>query len=184
MKWLKDDRFIRDNIPMTKFNIRILNMAYLEITKGDRLLDIGAGTGSVSIEASLQGAQVWAIEREREGIDLIKENASKFNQKIHTIWGQAPEDLPDKEFNKCFIGGSRGQLAGIFSYLSSNLLEGGIVCANFITLDNLNEFNKLLLKYNYKDIEINLIQASQVNRLGMLKGQNPIFIIKGVKSNG
>ncbi|HLS52693.1 MAG TPA: precorrin-6Y C5,15-methyltransferase (decarboxylating) subunit CbiT, partial [Tissierellaceae bacterium] len=105
------------------------------------------------------------------------------NQKIHTIWGQAPEDLPDKEFNKCFIGGSRGQLAGIFSYLSSNLLEGGIVCANFITLDNLNEFNKLLLKYNYKDIEINLIQASQVNRLGMLKGQNPIFIIKGVKSN-
>ena len=48
---------------MTKFNIRILNMAYLSIEKGDRLLDIGAGTGSISIEAALQGAKVWAVEK-------------------------------------------------------------------------------------------------------------------------
>ncbi len=77
MKWIKDEEFIRGNIPMTKFNIRILTMAYLSIKEEDRLLDIGAGTGSISIEGALQGAKVWAIERKEEGIELINKNAKK-----------------------------------------------------------------------------------------------------------
>lgn len=181
MKWIRDEEFIRGNIPMTKFNIRVLTMAYLSIHEGDRFLDIGAGTGSVSIEAGLQGASVWSIEREEEGIDLIKNNSEKFDLNINTIRGQAPDDLPDLIFNKCFVGGSGGKLKEIFSYLESNLEDKGIVCANFITLKNLNEFINLLKKFNYKDIETNLIQASYIEKSGLFKGQNPIFIVKGVK---
>lgn len=166
---------------MTKFNIRTLTIAYLSIKKGDKLLDIGAGTGSISIEASLQGAGVWAIERAVEGIRLIEENAKKFDTKINIVEGLAPYDLPDLEFDKCFIGGSGGKLEEIFQYLEFHLKKDGIICANFIMLKNLNKFQMLLEKYGYKDIETQLIQASYMDDIGLLRAHNPIFIIKGVK---
>ena len=183
MKWIKDEGFIRGNIPMTKFNIRILIIGYLAIEEGDRLLDIGAGTGSISIEAALQGAKVWAIEREEEGIVLIKSNNEKFKTNINIINGQAPEALPDIKFNKCFIGGSGGKLQEIFSYLENNLDDKGIVCGNFITLNNLIEFINLLRKFNYKKIETQLIQSAYMDEIGLMKGQNPIYIVKGEKTN-
>ena len=181
MKWIKDTEFIRGDIPMTKFNIRALTMAYLAIEKGDRLLDIGAGTGSISIEAALQGAKVWAIEREKEGIDIINRNSIKFDVNLNLIEGQAPDNLPDIKFNKCFIGGSGGKLKEIFQYLEGHLEASGIVCANFIMLKNLNNFIQLLEEYKYEDIEVQLIQSSYMDKIGLMKGQNPIFIVKGVK---
>lgn len=183
MKWIKDKEFIRGNIPMTKFNIRVLTMAYLSIKEEDRLLDIGAGTGSISIEAALHGAKVWAIEREKEGIELIYKNADKFKVDIKAIEGQAPKDLPNIKFNKCFIGGSGGQLPQIFKYLENHLENKGILCGNFITLKNLHEFNELLIKHKYNEIETQLIQGSYIDHIGLLRANNPIFIIKGVKSN-
>ncbi len=183
MKWIKDEEFIRGNIPMTKFNIRILTIGYLAIEDGDRLLDIGAGTGSISIEVALQGAKVWAIEKEKEGVELIQANSEKFNTNINIINGQAPENLPNINFNKCFIGGSGGKLKEIFDYLKDHLEKNGIVCGNFITLNNLYEFINLLNKYNYKDIETQLIQSAYMDRIGLMKGQNPIYIVKGVKGN-
>ncbi|NLY46900.1 MAG: precorrin-6Y C5,15-methyltransferase (decarboxylating) subunit CbiT [Tissierella sp.] len=184
MKWIRDEEFIRGNIPMTKFNIRVLTIGYLGINKGDRFLDIGAGTGSISIEASLQGAKTWAIEREDEGIHLIKENNDKFNTDINIIQGLAPKDLPDIKFNKCFIGGSGGKLKEIFKYLENHLEDEGVLCGNFITLNNLSAFLNLLKEYGYMDIETQLIQSAYMDKIGLLKGQNPIYIVKGVKSNG
>lgn len=183
MKWIKDEKFIRGNTPMTKFNVRVLTIGYLEIEEGDRLLDIGAGTGSVSIEAALQGAQVWSIERDEEALVLIHSNSEEFNTSINIIAGQAPNQLPDRSFNKCFIGGSGGKLEEIFYYLNTHLENGGILCGNFILLNNVTMFIELLKKYNYSSIETQLIQASYMDKLGLMKGQNPIFIIKGVKNN-
>lgn len=181
MKWIRDEEFIRGKVPMTKFNIRILTMAYLSIEEGDKLLDIGAGTGSISIEASLQGAEVWAIEKNQEGIDIINKNKSKFNVTIDVIEGEAPEVLPDIKFNKCFLGGSGGKLEGIFNYLEKHLESKGILCGNFITLKNLNKFINLLEIHKYQEIEVHLIQSSYRDDIGLMKGENPIFIVKGVK---
>lgn len=169
---------------MTKFNIRILSIGYLGIAPEDRLLDIGAGTGSVSIEAALQGAKVWGIEKKKEAVELIQSNCKKFNVHMEILQGKAPEDLPDIQFNKCFIGGSGGQLKDIFQFLDRNLEDRGIICGNFITINNLYDFLRLLADYGYEDIETNLIQTAQMDHLGLMKGQNPIYIIKGVKNNG
>lgn len=183
MKWIKDEDFIRGNTPMTKFNIRILTIGYLAIESGDRLLDIGAGTGSISIEAALQGAKVWAIERDEKALELIKGNSQNFNVDIDIIPGQAPDDLPDLKFNKCFVGGSGGKLDEIFHYLNCHLDKEGILCGNFILLNNASKFIGLLKKHNYTNIETQLVQTSYMDKIGLMKGQNPIFIIKGVKNN-
>lgn len=166
---------------MTKFNVRALTIAYLGIEKNDRFLDIGGGTGSISIEAALQGANVTVIEREEEGIALIKENSEKFGVEVKSILGSAPIDLPEEHFNKCFIGGSGGKLEDIFKYLDEYLEDEGILCGNFIMLKNVGEFIDYLKKYEYKDVEVQLIQASYLDHIGLMKAHNPIYIIKGVK---
>lgn len=166
---------------MTKFHIRVLTMGYLAIEEGDKLLDIGAGTGSVSIEAYLQGAHVWAVERDEQAVKLIRENDRKFKTSVNIIEGLAPKDLPREDFDKCFIGGSGGKLEEIFIYLENHLKKNGILCANFIMMKNLNQFHMLLEKFAYKDIETHLIQGSYIDSIGLLKAHNPIFIIKGVK---
>lgn len=183
MKWISDDKFIRGSIPMTKYNVRILTIGYLGIEDGDRFLDIGAGTGSVSVEASLHGAKVWAIERESEGIELIRKNSDKFKAPINIIQGLAPDDLPDIGFNKCFIGGSGNKIREIFAYLDRNLSNNGVVCGNFIVLKNLSRFLDFLKEYNYCDIGVHLVQSSYMDKLGMMKAHNPIYIVKGVKKD-
>lgn len=183
MKWIKDHMFTRGKVPMTKFNTRILTIGYLGIQSGDKFLDIGGGTGSISIEASLQGAKVWTLEREEKAIDIIKINDRKFNTNLNIIHGEANKHLPEIIFNKCFVGGSRGQLEEIFEYLDTHLEENGILCANFITLNNLNQFIELMETHNYKDMETQLVQTSATDKIGLLKGENPVFIVKGVKDN-
>ncbi len=184
MKWIKDKEFIRGTIPMTKFDTRILTIGLLEIEEGDVFLDIGGGTGSISIEASLQGAKTYVIEKEEEGIKLIASNAKKFNiDDIEIIKDFAPDGMENiKSFNKCFIGGSGKNLANIMEAITRKLSSGGILVANFITLKNLSLFQNLLKQYEYTEVETRLVQSSLVDeKTGMLKGQNPIFIVKGIK---
>ncbi|UTC63941.1 precorrin-6Y C5,15-methyltransferase (decarboxylating) subunit CbiT [Treponema sp. OMZ 788] len=186
MKNIKDSEFIRGEVPMTKFNIRNLSLAHLQIEKGDRFLDIGGGTGSVSVEAALQGAEVSTVELNEEACSLILENAKKFGVKINLISGKAPEALvnyaSDAIFDKCFIGGSGGELKNIFDYLEGHLKKGGIICANFILIKNLNEFLELLPKYGYTEIETHLIQTAAMGKSGLFKGENPIYIVKACKN--
>lgn len=168
---------------MTKFPIRTLITAYLEIKPEDRLLDIGCGTGSISIEAGTFGAKVYGIDKNPEAVKLTKENAEKFSVNMEVYEGDAPADLPDLKVNKVFVGGSGGNLEEIFLYLEKNLEANGILVASFITLKNLEEFKKLLKEYNYTDIEINLFQSAREDHIGLMRGENPIFIVKGRKND-
>ncbi|WP_420805160.1 precorrin-6Y C5,15-methyltransferase (decarboxylating) subunit CbiT [Gottschalkia acidurici] len=184
LRWIKDEEFIRGNIPMTKFEARIITIGMLEIEKGDVFLDIGGGTGSISIEASLQGAKTYVIEKEDEGIDLIRKNSERFNiEDIEIIKNIAPLGIDNIHyFNKCFIGGSSKRLEEIVRTITDKIAPDGILVANFITLNNLTKFQSLLKQNGYRNIETRLIQASIVDeKTGLLKAQNPIFIVRGIK---
>ena len=186
MKNVKDDEFIRADVPMTKFNIRNLSIAYMQIEKGDVFLDIGGGTGSVSVEAALQGADVVTAEAGLEACRLIEKNCKKFAVNVRLIEGFAPEILLKPEyrsfvFDKCFIGGSGGRLRLVFEYLKTALKHGGILCADFILIKNLYEFLSLLEEFGYSDIEAHLIQTASMGKAGLFKGENPVYIVKAVK---
>lgn len=181
--WIRDEELIRGKVPMTKFHVRTLIMGMLEIEEGDNFLDIGSGTGSISVEAGSRGCKVFAIDKNPEAVNLTRENSKKFDIDLTIFQGNAPEDLPNLEFNKCFIGGSTGNLEKIFNYLKNNLDSKGILVGSFITLKNLEEFRKLLKEYNYGDLETILVQISSEDHLGLMRGENPIFIVKGRKSD-
>lgn len=186
MRWFKDEDFIRDKVPMSKEEVRIISSALLEIRKGDRVLDIGTGTGSMSCQFAEFGADLYGIESKDLAFELTQENFENLGLKGKFLKGYAPDDLGDLGedlYDKVFIGGSRGRLEEIFLYLEKNLKAGGILLANFVSLDNLCEFRFLLKKYSYSDISCRQVQVSREDKLGLMRGENPIYIIKGVKND-
>ena len=91
-----DESFIRGNVPMTKQEIRILTIAKAQISAKDYIVDIGAGTGSLSVEAAkiAENGYVFAIDKNPDAIDLITQNAEKFSaDNIIIINAEAPAGL-------------------------------------------------------------------------------------------
>ena len=180
LTWIKDEEFIRDKVPMTKYDIRVLSCIEMNIKSGTKFLDIGAGTGSISVQAAILGAQVTAIESKKEAVDLIIKNKNKFQVEIKTITGFAPDECPDEKYDAIFLGGNRGKMEEIFAYVKDHLKKDGILLCNFVTLDNAAKAKYLSKKMDF-NTEIKLIQISQEDHLGILRGQNPIFMVRGVR---
>ncbi len=179
---IKDNEFIRTSAPMTKEEVRVLSLSKLKIDANDIVLDIGAGTGSVSIECGFLADKVIACEVNEDAISCIHQNIEKFGlDNIDVITGLAPKCLGEiDKVDKVFIGGSKGNLQGIFAWMDK--FENLTVAANFITLENASDFIKLLKKHGYSDIDIvqvNISKGKSVRGITMMMGTNPVFIISG-----
>lgn len=183
---IPDDMFVRGKVPMTKSEVRAVSISKLRLKPGLRALDIGAGTGSVSIEMAHLECKVIAVERNPEGIELIEKNSRKFNLKgIEIINGIAPQDISNKNgFDRVFIGGSGGNIKPIFEYLDTALNIGGVLVANTITIENTGKILEILQDFNYKDIEVvsmNISRSKKVGSVHLMMAENPINIISAVK---
>ena len=146
MGHIADKEFIRGEVPMTKQEIRAVSVAKLRLEKDSVLIDVGAGTGSVGIEAAtyISLGKVYAIEKKSEGIELIKENIKKFSIKnLEVIQGTAPDDLSIKKFNRMFVGGSSGRLDSIVEYFIKYSDEKSIIVVNAITLETISEIKNI-----------------------------------------
>lgn len=179
MRAIEDNRFIRGDVPMTKREVRVYILDALDINEGERTLDIGAGTGSVSIEMAMRGAIVDAVETNAAGIDLIKENAEKFGVNINTVHGTAPNAIPNIIYDKIFVGGSKGNLKEIIKTSYDLLKDGGVLVMSFILPKNL--VIALEAMSEFKSVDRALIQSSNLNKIGMMTANNPVFIVRGVK---
>ena len=138
MYHIRDNEFIRGKVPMTKEEVRAVSIAKLDIQDTDTCFDIGAGTGSVSIEMARFAfkGKVYAIEMNDEAVELIKENMKKFNiTNLELTHGKAPEDLNGLNVDKIFIGGSGGNLNDVIKYSYDHLNENGRIVLNFILFE-------------------------------------------------
>lgn len=186
MIYIKDDEFIRGDCPMTKEEVRILSTAKLKLQPNFKILDIGAGTGSVSIQIAkiCSEGEVIAIERDEQALEVIKKNKEKFNvSNLTIIKGEAleVEDKIDSCFDGIFIGGSGGNIEHIIKKYSLKLKEGSTMVLNFITLDNLYKAMNLLKNMDY---EVECIQVAVNKTRGksyMMTSNNSIFIITATK---
>lgn len=180
---IKDDCFIRGNVPMTKSEVRTLSIAKMALQKDSCIYDIGAGTGSVSVQAAMQypDAAVYAIEKNQEGISLIAENKRKFAaDNIIIIEGTAPEcmrELPAP--THVFIGGSSGNMAGIMEMVFAKNPDVTIVI-NAIALETVAEVMGILRERELEPEEILQVSVAKAKHIGayhMMTGQNPVTII-------
>ncbi|MPW26285.1 precorrin-6Y C5,15-methyltransferase (decarboxylating) subunit CbiT [Alkalibaculum sp. M08DMB] len=181
---IPDEEFIRGKIPMTKEEIRVITLSKLQIQQDSVVLDIGAGTGSISIECSLIArlGKVYAVEVVDEGIELIKKNIEKFGVKnITPIHGMAPKSLEGvKIVDRIVVGGSRGNIVEILEWANDHLSKDGIIVANFITIENLFYFIEALKekKYEYELTQVTIAKSKTIKDITMMQGHNPVFIVK------
>jgi precorrin-6Y C5,15-methyltransferase (decarboxylating) CbiT subunit len=181
---ISDSEFIRGDVPMTKEEIRILSLSKLQLTVDDCLLDVGAGTGSVSIEMArlLPESTVYAVEQKAKALELIRQNMLKFETpNIKIIEGKAPEVLEGiSGVNKMFIGGSGGNLKEIIDWVENNCQTGSRVVINAVSLNTLVDARQLLDSPAFSAPEIIQVSINRIEKLGnaeMFRPQSPIFII-------
>ena len=179
---LADEEFTRGRVPMTSREVRTAVLAALELQEDSILYDIGAGTGSVSVEAGrlLQGGRVFAIEKNPEGIGLIRENCRRHSlDNVQIVEGTAPEALADLPAPACaFVGGSGGQMEAILRALLQKNPAVRIV-ATAICLETAGELTRLTKCLPVKDVQIVSLTAARAREAGglhLMMGQNPVYI--------
>lgn len=182
MRFIKDEEFVRGNCPMTKEEVRILSICKLELEQNFRVLDIGAGTGSVSIQMSkiCSSGEVVAIEKDAEALDTLYKNKEKFRaENITIVEGECLEVLERVEglFDAIFIGGSGGNLGDIIINYGRKLKSSGRMVLNFITIENLYKAINTLKSLGYEtDCTQISISRAKGNSM-MLMANNPIFMV-------
>ena len=182
---IPDHEFLRDKVPMTKQEVRAAIMAKLGVRPEDVCWDIGAGTGSVSVELSLWAKSVWAVEQKPEAVELIRKNRERFCAwNLHVTAGTAPEALAElPKPDAVFVGGSGGQLAEILN-AAVQANPKVRICVSAIALETLHGAVSTLeaLGYEPEVAQISVSRTKSVGSLHLLMAQNPVFLITGEKA--
>ncbi len=185
---IPDEMFIRGKVPMTKAEVRVVTLSRARIGENHVVWDIGAGTGSVSVEAGLAAVngRVFAVEKNPEAAALIKQNIKAFGAgNITVCQGAAPAALHGlPEPDRVFIGGSGGNLDEIIRYVYEKLPRGGRVVINAVVLETLVTAAETLRQLKFNEIDITQVSVAKTADLGgfhMFKSHNPVFIISGEK---
>ena len=187
---MRDEWFIRGKVPMTKSEVRAVSLSKLELTPESVLADIGAGTGSVSVEAALSWRvkSVWAIEKNREAVELLRQNIARAERAgagtIHLLEGEALALLTDPEIREQFQTGHRlthaflGNMKQILEALLSLNPQMRIVI-NVIALESVAAAVAALKDLSI-EAEIVSVQTAKAKKAGsyhLMQGQNPVYII-------
>ncbi|WP_107668946.1 precorrin-6y C5,15-methyltransferase (decarboxylating) subunit CbiE [Cyanothece sp. BG0011] len=169
---------------MTKREIRTIILGELGLKSQEIIWDIGAGTGSVSIEIArlCPKSQVFAIEKTAMGINLINKNCQRFEvNNITSFQTKAPDKLSTlPNPNRIFIGGSGGNLMDILDVCQEKLVKDGIIIIALATLENLALSLDWINKnnWNYQLLNINISRSLSIAHLTRLSPLNPVFLVK------
>ena len=181
--WLADGDFERGAAPMTKEEVRALVICKLRIEPHHVVWDVGAGTGSVSIEAAFAAncGTVYAVERNEHALDLLKRNKDAFGvSNLQVVAGVAPEALaglpaPDR----VFVGGSSGNLEKIMeAALRAN--PAVRICVTAVTLETLADALSFAKRFAFEDADIvqaTIARADSIGQYHLMRAENPVYII-------
>lgn len=188
---LADDEFqqrrpLRGQI--TKSEVRAVSLYALQLRPNSLIWDIGAGTGSIAVEAAriaLQGC-VYAIDKDDDNADLLRNNVARYGDgRVSVIIGAAPDalrQLPDPD--AVFIGGGGAAMPEILDAVLPRLRPAGRVVANFAVMERANDTYRALRNAGMSP-EMTVVSAARGRELPdgalRLEAMNPVFIVWGQK---
>ncbi len=189
---IPDNEFLRDeSIPMTKEEVKVLALSKAGLFRGAKFLDVGCGTGSVTVEAALfvgDEGLVYAIDKNEKAIELTRKNLEKFGlRNVKLIKGEAPQVIHEinDEFDAAFIGGGSERIEDIIKAVYNKLRVGGRLVIDAILIDTVYRALKTLEGLGVSDVDVTevIIAKGLKTRTGIaMISRNPVFIIRGVKN--
>ncbi|QEM69644.1 precorrin-6y C5,15-methyltransferase (decarboxylating) subunit CbiE [Geobacter sp. FeAm09] len=186
---IDDEEFQTSKKLITKQEVRAVTLAKLQLQDDLVLWDVGAGSGSVSIEASnlMPNGRIFAVEQNAQCLAFIRENLKKFTTRnVKLVEGEAPEvldELPDPD--RVFIGGSGGHLEEIIVTVDSRLKPEGLVVLNAVTLDTLTKSVEFLEDHGFTTEAacVNIAKTRNLTEYKMFEAQNPVYVITARKGS-
>jgi len=187
---IPDEEFERaDKIPITKEEVRVVQISKARLKPGQIVYDIGCGSGSISIEAALQietSGKVLAVDYDENAIELTKKNMKKFDvSNISVIHGNAKEKILELEdANTIFIGGTGGDTKEIVELSENKLKSGGRIVIGIILIETLYSVLQVLEKLQFESVDITQVTISKSRKTStgtMMLARNPVTIISATK---
>lgn len=187
---IPDELFERtENVPITKEEVRTIQISKARLKPSQIVYDIGCGSGSISIEAALQiesSGKVLAIDYDENAIDLTKKNMKKFGvSNITTILGNAKEKILEfEDADAIFIGGTGGDTREIVELSETKLKPGGRIVIGIILIETLYSVLQILDNLQFESIDITQVTISKSRKTTtgtMMLARNPVTIISATR---
>ena len=187
---IPDKNFERtDKVPITKEEVRTIQISKARLKQGQTVYDVGCGSGSISVEAALQvesSGKILAIDFDEKAIELTKKNAEKFQiSNITTIFGNAKEKILELEQSDAiFIGGTGGDTQKIVELSQTKLKSGGRIVIGTILIETLSAVLQILEKLQFEEVDITQVTISKSRKTTtgtMMLARNPVTIISATK---
>ena len=171
---------------ITKAEVRAVSLYKLGLRRNSIVWDVGAGSGSVGLEAAVIASEgmVYAVERDAECLDMLRLNVEQLGpDNVVVVSGEAPDALDVLPAPDCvFVGGSGGRLTDILECAVSRLAADGRIVVNLASIERVVQTQACLESLGF-DAELTMISASRGKALPdgtmRLEAQNPVFIITG-----
>jgi len=187
---IPDEYFERtENVPITKEEVRTIQISKARLKPGQTVYDIGCGSGSISIEAAFQvesSGKVLAIDYDENAIELTKKNMYKFGlSNISVIFGNAKEKILElEEADAIFIGGTGGDTKEIVEISQNKLKSGGRIVIGTILIETLYSVLQILDKLQFESVDITQVTIAKSRKTStgtMMLSRNPVTIISATK---
>ena len=188
---IPDEEFERtEKVPITKEEVRTVQISKARLKPGQTVYDIGSGSGSISVEVALQvesSGKVIAIDYDQNAVDLTKKNLQKFDlSNVSVILGNAKEKISELEqADAIFVGGTGGDTKEIVELSEKKLKAGGRIVIGIILIETLYSVLQVMDTLQFKDVDITQVTISKSRKTTtgtMMLARNPVTIISATKA--
>jgi len=187
---IPDEEFERiESVPITKEEIRAIQISKGRLSVGQTVLDIGCGSGSITVEAAIQveeSGQVIGVDIDPNAIQLSEKNLKKFGITNYSlIEGNAKEKILElPEADTVFIGGTGGDTREIVEFSQNKIKSGGRIVIGVILIETLYSVLQAIEKLDFKEIDITQITIGKSRKTStgtMMLARNPVTVISATK---
>lgn len=185
---IPDELFERtEEVPITKEDIRTIAISKLRLKDGYSAIDVGCGSGSITVELCLQTkGQVYAIDFDEKAVELTKKNLQKFGVKAEkVIVGKAQDVLPKlSEVDAVIVGGTWGDTKQVIELAVGRLKKGGRIVIDTIVIETMYQALTAVKELELKEIDITQVIISKARKVTtgtMMLARNPVMIISATK---